>query len=234
ACVLAPSTPALIAARAVQGAAAAFPVPASLAIISATFDDAERGRAIGTWSGFSAMTSAIGPIAGGWLIEHVSWRAVFFLNVPLAAIVVGLSTRFMSESRDPWRTSRIDWTGAGLAVAGLGGVVFALLEWPRLGASHPLVFVTMGCGAVSLAVLVVVERRVAAPMLPIGLFRSRPFTLANLLTLFLYGALATVFWLVPLNLIQVQHYSATEAGSALLPFPIPMFLLLWWSGGVDA
>ena len=234
ACGLAGSTRALIVARAAQGVGAAFLVPGSLAIISATFDDADRGPAIGTWSGFSAMTSALGPIAGGWLIEHVSWRAVFFLNVPLAAIVVALSARFMSESRDPSRTSRIDWTGAGLAVAGLGGVVFALLEWPRLGASHPLVFVTMGCGAVSLAVLVVVERRVAAPMLPIGLFRSRPFTLANLLTLFLYGALATVFWLVPLNLIQVQHYSATEAGSALLPFPILMFLLSRWSGGLAA
>jgi len=221
ACGLAGSTRALIVARAAQGVGAAFLVPGSLAIISATFDDADRGPAIGTWSGFSAMTSALGPIAGGWLIEHVSWRAVFFLNVPLAAIVVALSARFMSESRDPSRTSRIDWTGAGLAVAGLG-------------ASQPLVFVTMGCGAVSLAALVVVERRVAAPMLPIGLFRSRPFTLANLLTLFLYGALATVFWLVPLNLIQVQHYSATGTGAALLPFPILMFLLSRWSGGLAA
>src|SRR3989441_9199470 len=175
-CGLATSPRLLIVGRALQGIGAAFLVPGSLAIISATFDDAERGRAIGTWSAFSAITTAIGPIAGGWLIEHVSWRAVFFLNVPLAAIVVALSARFMSESRDPSRTSRIDWTGAGLAVAGLGGVVFALLEWPHLGASHPLVFVTMGCGAVSLAVLVVVERRVAAPMLPIGLFRSRTFT----------------------------------------------------------
>src|SRR5207249_1732392 len=233
ACGLAGSMRALIVARAAQGVGAAFLVPGSLAIISATFDDAERGRAIGTWSGFSAMTSAIGPIAGGWLIEHVSWRAVFFLNVPLAAIVIALSARFMSESRDASRTSRIDWTGASLAVVGLGGVVFSLLEWPRLGAS-PLVFATLVCGAVSLALLVIVERRVPGPMLPIDLFRSRMFTAANVLTLFLYGALATVFWLVPLNLIQVQHYSAMEAGAAFLPFPVLMFLLSRWSGGLVA
>src|SRR5882672_8351335 len=138
ACGLADSTHALIAARAVQGVGAAFLVPGSLAIISATFDDAERGRAIGTWAGFSSITSAIGPVAGGWLIEHVSWRAVFFLNVPLAVLVLVLSLRFMDESRDSSRTSRIDWAGAALAVLGLGGAVFGLLEWPALGARHPL------------------------------------------------------------------------------------------------
>jgi len=234
ACGLAGSTRALIVARAAQGAGAAFLVPGSLAIISATFDDAGRGRAIGTWSGFSAMTSAIGPVAGGWLIEHVSWRAVFFLNVPLAAIVVVLSVRFMSESRDASRTSRIDWAGAALAVLGLGGVVFAFLEWPLLGARHPVVVGTMAGGAAALVLLVIVERRTAGPMLPVGLFRSRTFTFANLLTLFLYGALAAGLWLVPLNLIQVQHYSATAAGAALLPFPILMFLLSRWSGGLIA
>jgi EmrB/QacA subfamily drug resistance transporter len=233
ACGLAPSMRALIIARAVQGIGAAFLVPGSLAIISATFDDATRGRAIGTWSGFSAMTTAIGPIAGGWLIQHVTWRAAFFLNVPLGAIVIALSARFMRESRDVSRTSRIDWLGAALGVLGLGGMVFALLEWPRLGPS-PVVLAMIVGGAVSLAALIVVERRVLGPMLPLGLFRSRTFTLANVLTLFLYGALSTVFWLVPLNLIQVQHYSATGAGAALLPFPILMFLLSRWSGGLVA
>jgi EmrB/QacA subfamily drug resistance transporter len=234
ACGLAASTRALIVARAFQGIGAAFLVPGSLAIISATFDGAHRGRAIGTWSGFSAMTTAIGPIAGGWLIEHVGWRAVFFLNVPLAVIVIALTARFVSESRDSSRTAQIDWTGAALAVFGLGAIVFALLEWPRPGTSHPLMLTTMGCGAGSLAALIVVERRIPGPMLPMGLFLSRTFTLANLLTLFLYGALATVFWLVPLNLIQVQHYSATAAGAALLPFPALMFLLSRWSGGLVA
>src|SRR5437763_2839744 len=125
--------------RALQGMGAAFLVPGSLAIISATFDDAERGAAIGTWSGFSAITTAIGPVTGGWLVEHVSWRAVFFLNVPLAVVVVVLSLRFMTESRDPSRTTRIDRSGGALAVLGLGGVVFGFLEWPPLGATHPLV-----------------------------------------------------------------------------------------------
>src|SRR6266705_2833437 len=134
ACGLATSPAILIAGRALQGVGAAFLVPGSLAIISATFDDAERGRAIGTWSGFSAMTTAIGPVSGGWLVEHVSWRAVFFLNVPLAIIVLVLSLRFMNESRDPSRTTQIDWSGAALAVLGLGSTVFGLLEWPPLGA----------------------------------------------------------------------------------------------------
>ena len=233
-CGLAGSTGSLIVARAVQGVGAAFLVPGSLAIISATFDDVDRGRAIGTWSGFSAITSAIGPVAGGWLIEHAGWRSVFFLNVPLAAIVIMLSARFMTESRDTTRTSQVDWAGAGLAVVGLGGVVFAFLAWPQSGASRTLVYATLGCGVASLAALVVVERRVAGPMLPLGLFRSRTFTLANLLTLFLYGVLMTAFWLVPLNLIQVQHYSAAAAGAAFLPFPVLMFLLSRWSGGLVA
>src|SRR5207249_5586374 len=138
ACGLAGSMRALIVARAAQGVGAAFLVPGSLAIISATFDDADRGRAIGTWSGFSSITTAIGPVAGGWLIEHVSWRAIFFLNVPLAAIVIGLSVRFVSESRDASRTSSIDWTGAALAVLGLGGLTYALLEWARPDAYRPL------------------------------------------------------------------------------------------------
>ncbi|HEX7792909.1 MAG TPA: MFS transporter, partial [Vicinamibacterales bacterium] len=197
-----------------------------------TFDDAERGAAIGTWSGFSAMTSAIGPVIGGWLIEHVSWRAVFFINVPLAALVMILSLRFMNESRDPSRSSRIDWAGAGLAVFGLGAIVFALLEWARTGSRKDVVIAIAACGAVLLAVLIIVERHARNPMLPLGLFRSRTFTLANLFTLLLYGALATVLWLFPLNLIQVQHYSATSAGAALLPFTLLMLSLSRWSGGL--
>src|SRR5438093_4148725 len=123
-CGVATSPASLIAGRALQGVGAAFLVPGSLAIISATFGEAERGRAIGTWSGFSAITTAIGPVSGGWLVEHVSWRAVFFLNVPLAVIAIALSLRFMNESRDPTRTAQLDWKGAALAVLGLGGIVF--------------------------------------------------------------------------------------------------------------
>src|SRR5471032_1998261 len=150
ACGVATSPWTLIVGRALQGIGAAFLVPGSLAIISATFDDAERGRAIGTWSGFSAITTAIGPVSGGWLVEHVSWRAVFFLNVPLAVVVLALSLRFMDESRDPSRTARPDWGGAALAVLVLGGIVFGLLEWPALGVRDPLVPGALAIGAISL------------------------------------------------------------------------------------
>jgi EmrB/QacA subfamily drug resistance transporter len=233
-CGFSTSPETLIIGRALQGIGAAFLVPGSLAIISATFDDAERGRAIGTWSGFSAITSAIGPVSGGWLVEHVSWRAVFFLNVPLAVVVLVLSLRFMNESRDPSRTARIDWSGAALTVLGLGGIVFGLLESPPLGWRHPLVLGAEAAGVVSLVLLVIVERRVDNPMVPLALFRSRTFTLANVLTLLLYAALSVVLFLVPLDLIQVQHYSATAAGAALLPFPLIMFALSRWSGGLVA
>jgi EmrB/QacA subfamily drug resistance transporter len=234
ACGLAPSIGGLIAARAVQGVGAAFLVPGSLAIISATFDGPDRGRAIGTWSGFSAITSGLGPVAGGWLIEHVSWRAAFFFNLPVAALVILLSLRFMNESRDDTRTSAIDWAGAVLGVLGLGAVVFGLLEWPRVDANSSVVSASLAVGVLSLIAFVVVEGRVAAPMVPLRLFRSRVFALTNLLTLLLYGALATVFWLVPMNLIEVQHYSATDAGASLLAFPLLMFVLSRWSGGLVA
>jgi len=233
ACGVAGSTQMLIASRAVQGVGAAFLVPGSLAIISATFDDAvERGRAIGTWSGFSAITAAIGPVAGGWLIEHVGWRSVFFLNIPLAAIVIALAIRYVGESRDPARTGRIDWTGAALAVFGLGAIVYALLEWTNADISRVVVTLTLIAGIVSLVALVVVESRVPEPMLPLALFRSRTFSLANIVTLLLYGALAVVFWLVPLELIQVQRYSATETSAAFLPFPVLLFALSRWAGAL--
>ena len=234
ACALAGSIRALIIARAVQGVGAAFLVPGSLAIISATFGDRDRGRAIGTWSGFSAMTSAIGPVAGGWLIEHISWRAVFVINVPLAAVVLGLSWRFMAETRDSSRGSRVDYAGAALAVLGLGLLVFALLQWSGATSSGAFLPAIFAAGILSLVALVVVERRAATPMLPLGLFGSRMFTLANVLTFLLYGALSVMLWLVPLNLIQVQHYSATSTGAALLPFPLLMFSLSRWSGGLVA
>ena len=159
-CGLATSSRMLIIGRALQGIGAAFPGPGSLSIISATFDDAERGRAIGTWSGFSAITTAIGPVIGGWLIQHVSWRAAFFINVPLAAIVLFLSLRFMDESKDPSRTGKLDWMGAVLGVLGLGGIVLGLLEWPPLGPGHPLVIGALLIGVAALALFIVVERRV--------------------------------------------------------------------------
>jgi EmrB/QacA subfamily drug resistance transporter len=231
-CGFASSPLMLIIARALQGIGAALLVPGSLAIISATFDGAERGRAIGTWSGFSAITTAVGPVLGGWLIENLNWRSVFFINVPLAIVVVWASLRYMAESSDPSRTHRIDWLGAGLAIVGLGGIVLGLLEWPSLGARHLLVIGSLIAGIVGLALFVFVEHREQNPMIPLQLFASASFTMTNLLTLLLYGALGVVFFILPLLLIQVQGYSATAAGAAFLPFPIIMFALSRWSGGL--
>jgi EmrB/QacA subfamily drug resistance transporter len=231
-CGLAPNPLILIVGRALQGIGAAFLVPGSLAIISATFDGAARGRAIGTWSGFSAITTAIGPVIGGWLIEHVSWRAAFFINVPLAAAVVLLALPFIDESSDPSRGKRIDLIGAALAVIGLAGVVLGLLEWPPLGASHPIVVASLAIGAVALVLLPIVERRRDDPMLPLEPFESRTFSLANVLTLFLYGALGVMMFLLPMNLIQVQGLSPTQAGAALVPFAVIMFAFSRWTGGL--
>ena len=233
-CGVAGSANALIAGRALQGIGAAFLVPGSLAIISAAFADAERGRAIGAWSGFTSITSAAGPVIGGWLIDHVGWRAVFFLNVPLAAAVFALTLAYVPESRDPSRSRQIDWTGAALATLGLGLVVFALLEWPRSGARSPLVAGSLVAGLIGLAAFLAVERASRNPMLPLNVFASRTFTLTNVLTLLLYATLGITFFLVPMNLILVQGYPATAAGAALLPMPIIMFALSRWSGGLVA
>src|SRR5213592_2374911 len=222
----------LIFARALQGVGGALLVPGSLAIISASFRDQDRGHAIGTWSGFTAITAAIGPVAGGWLIEHVSWRAVFFINVPLAVAVLLISFRHVPESRDKDETGPLDWLGAVLATMGLGGLVYGLIESSRLGFFQLVVIVSLLIGVVSLLIFVLVELRARNPMLPLSLFRSRNFAGANLLTLLLYAALGGTLIYLALNLIQVQGYSATAAGAAFLPFVIIMFSLSRWSGGL--
>jgi EmrB/QacA subfamily drug resistance transporter len=223
----------LIVARSIQGIGAALLVPGSLAIISAAFDEKSRGRAIGTWSGFTAITTAIGPVLGGWLVEHASWRWVFFINLPLAAAVIVISLWHIPESRMP-SAGRIDWSGAVLATVGLGGLVAGFMESVSLGWRDPLVFGSLILGFTCLIALVIVEARVPSPMLPLTLFESRSFTGANLLTLFLYAANGIFFFLFPLNLIQVQGYSATRAGAAILPFILLMFSLSRWSGGLVA
>lgn len=231
ACGLASSIGHLIAARAIQGIGAAFLVPGSLALISASFGEDERGRAIGTWSGSTAITTAIGPVLGGWLIEHLSWRWAFFINVPLAAAVFIVSFWCVPESRST-RHGRIDWLGSILATFSLTALVFAFVESTRLGWRHPLVLASLVIGAVGSLAFERVEARVPSPMVPLQLFRSRPFSGANLLTLSLYAAIGIFFFLLPLNLIQVQGYSATAAGGAILPLIALMFLLSRWSGGL--
>jgi EmrB/QacA subfamily drug resistance transporter len=230
-CGVAPDIRTLIVARAVQGVGGALLVPGSLALISSSFSAEDRGRAIGTWSGFTAITMAVGPVLGGWLIEHVSWRWVFFINVPAAVLVVLISLARVPESRDEEMVRRLDGWGALLATTGLCGITFGLIEAGRGGQRTLIAGLA---GVVSLAAFFAVESRSEAPMLPLGLFRSRTFSGANLMTLFLYGALSAVLFFLPLDLIQVQHYSATEAGGALLPWILLMFLLSRWSGGLVA
>ncbi len=232
ACGLARDINELILARAVQGIGAALLVPGSLAIISASFPENERGRAIGSWSGLSAITGAAGPVIGGWLIEHASWRWAFFLNLPLAAVTLAITFRHVPESRGEMRAKRLDWPGALLVTAGLGLIVFALLESSNHGWRSGRVVGGLAAGVAALVLFVVVESRSAAPILPLDLFRIRNFTGANLLTLFLYAALGGAMFFLPLNLIQVQGYSATAAGAALLPFILLFSFLSRWAGGL--
>jgi len=229
-CGLASGIRSLIMARAVQGLGAALLVPGSLAIISSSFRKEDRGRAIGTWSGFSAITAAIGPVLGGWLIERLSWRAVFFINLPLAIIVVICYWRVPESSSN--EKGRLDWLGAIVIALGLGALVWGLIESARLGFAHPAIVAALVAGLILIVTFVFLERQSRHPMVPLELFRSRTFTGANLLTLLLYGALGGTFFFLPLNLIQVQHYSPTAAGAALLPFILIMFLLSRWAGGL--
>jgi EmrB/QacA subfamily drug resistance transporter len=222
-CGLAPDIRQLIVARGLQGIGGALLVPGSLALISANFSEKERGRAIGTWSGFTSITAAIGPVLGGWFIEHGSWRWVFFINIPLGLAVLWLTLWKVPESRPGNRGQQFDWLGGLLAVLAFGGIVLALIESiPAAGAM----------GAATLIALLYWEARSSSPTIPLRLFRSRNFSGANLLTLFLYFALSGMFFFFPLDLIQVQGYSPAEAGAALLPLIVLMFLLSRWSGGL--
>jgi EmrB/QacA subfamily drug resistance transporter len=231
-CGLAGSVRELILARALQGIGGALLVPGSLAIISASFAEQDRGKAIGTWSGATAITAALGPVTGGWLIDHLSWRAVFFLNIPLAIIVIAIAMRHVPESRNTEAQGALDWPGALLVTLGLGGVVYGLIESSNAGWSDARILASILLGIVSLAAFIAVEMRRTAPMMPTRLFRSRTFTGANLLTLLLYAALGGSLFFVPLNLIQVQGYSTTAAGAALLPLILLLFALSRWAGGL--
>ena len=231
-CGLAGNISQLIIARVVQGVGGALLVPGSLAIISASFDEDRRGQAIGTWSAFTAITAGIGPVMGGWLVEQVSWRAIFFINVPLALVVLTIAVWRVPESRENGGSKSLDWSGAGLATLGLGTLVYGLIESSRFGFGHPLVIGTLVVGVLSLTIFLLTEVHAGDPMLPPPLFRSRNFTGANLMTFFLYTALGGSMFFVPLNLIQVQGYSATAAGAAWVPFILILFFLSRWSGGL--
>jgi EmrB/QacA subfamily drug resistance transporter len=231
-CGLAGSIEQLIFARAVQGIGGALLVPGSLAIISASFPESARGKAIGTWSGYTAITAALGPVVGGFLIEHLSWRYAFFINVPFAAAVLFLTFNYVPESRNTHGSERLDWLGAALISAGLGCLVYGLIESSSLGWRDVRVAGALALSCVALTGFIFAEMRQPSPMLPLRLFRSRNFSGANVLTLLLYAALGGSMFFVPLNLIQVQGYSALAAGAALLPFILIMFVLSRWAGGL--
>jgi EmrB/QacA subfamily drug resistance transporter len=222
-CGLAPNAGFLIAARALQGAAAALLVPGSLAIISASFHPDDRGRAVGAWSGLGGIAGAVGPFLGGWLVDAASWRLVFLINLPLAAIAVAITLRHVPESRDPDAVRHLDLPGAVLASIGLAAVAYALIEGAAdLGPTEQAAAIV---GVVALVAFVVTERRLPQPMLPLDIFRSRQFTGTNLTTLAVYTALGATTFLLVLQLQLGLGYSAIEAGASLLPITLLMLTL---------
>jgi EmrB/QacA subfamily drug resistance transporter len=225
ACGLAPDPTVLILARALQGVGAALLTPESLAILQATFHPRDRAQAIGAWSGLAGIATAIGPFVGGYLIQAVSWRLIFLINLPLVVTVVWIAQRHVPETRDPTVTGRIDVTGAGLATVALGALIYGLIEGTAVGWSTARVVASLSVAAVAAVAFVVVERRVAQPMLPLGIFRSRQFSGANLATFLVYGALGGALFLVPIQLQEVLGYSPLEAGTALLPITLVMLVL---------
>ncbi|WP_333680915.1 MFS transporter [Dyella sp.] len=231
-CASSTDVEALIIARAIQGIGAALLVPGSLALISATFPQSERGAAIGTWSAFSGITAAIGPVIGGFLVEHYSWTFAFLVNAPLGAVLLAVCAMKVPESKGGANGGPIDGLGAGLVTIGLAGLVFAFIEAPTRGWTGPPVWIAMLVGILALLLFVRIEARITSPMLPLALFRERNFAGANVLTLLLYAALGGSLFFLPLNLIQVQGYGATAAGAALLPFIAIMFLLSRWTGSL--
>jgi EmrB/QacA subfamily drug resistance transporter len=229
-CGIAPSSGALIAARFLQGAAGALLVPGSLAMISASFAEADRGAAVGMWSGLTGVTSAIGPFLGGWLVDAVSWRLIFFINVPLAIAAVWISVRHVPETRAPGGR-HIDVSGAVLISLALGGISYALIE---AGSGMSTSTVLAGIvGVLALIAFFVVETRKHDPMLPLGLFRSAQFSGANATTFTVYAGLGCAFFLIVLQLQHSLGYSALEAGAALVPVTVIMLLLSRTSGALS-
>jgi EmrB/QacA subfamily drug resistance transporter len=221
-CGLAPDIMLLIICRAVQGLGAALLTPASLAILGATYREQERSQAVGIWAGAGALMAAAGPVLGGWLVDHISWRAIFLLNVPLALAAAGLAVCFICESRDP-NARKLDWSGATTAASGLAAITWGLSAIPASGFHDQSVLVALAAGAALLALFVAIETRLRErAMMPLSLYRLRNFSTANALTLLLYFALGGALYYLPFGLIRLAGYSATQAGAALLPFALIM------------
>jgi EmrB/QacA subfamily drug resistance transporter len=232
ACGAAPGIAALVGSRAVQGVGGALLVPASLAIISAAFPAEERDRAIGTWAGASALATALGPVLGGWMVDALTWRAVFLINVPVALVTLGIAFRHVPESRDPAAQADVDWRGAILAALGLSALAYGLTVASDVGWRNIWVHGALAAGVLVLALFLWSEARIPIPMMPLGLFRSRAFAGANAMTLLLYLGLGGALFFLPFDLIRIHGYSATGAGAAFLPFTLVMGGLSRWSGGL--
>lgn len=219
-CGLAPNPLALIASRALQGVGAALLVPASLAVIGNVFEGEARGKAIGTWAAWAAITGAAGPVLGGWLVDAVSWRAIFFLNLPMAMATIALALYAVPDSHDPEASHHFDWLGVLLVASGLGFLTWGLTLAPEHGWRSSSVLLPCALGVLLLAAFVYAQAKVRAPMMPLQLFSSRDFTGTNLLTLLLYFALSGALFFLPFVLIGAFKFTATEAGAALLPLSI--------------
>ncbi len=233
-CGLAPNAAALIAARILQGIGGALLAPASLAILQASFRPDDRSRAIGAWSGLGGVATAAGPLLGGYLIAAGSWRWVFFINLPVAVVVLIVTARHVPETRDPSTAGHLDFLGAGLAVVFLAGLTYGLIEAPSLGWTTPAVVVSLLVAALTAPAFLVVEHVSAHPMLPLGVFRTRQFSGANAVTFVVYGALGGALFLLPVELQLVVHYSPLESGLALLPVTMIMLLFSAGSGQLAA
>lgn len=232
-CAISQTIDQLIAARCIQGIGGALLVPESLALITASFDERRRGAAIGTWSGFLAATMAVGPLLGGWFAQAVSWRLVFVINLPIALIVFVIALRYVGESRDEQVARRIDWFGAAIATAALGSLTYGFIALQGTHIDAPGL-AAVAAGVTLLGVFVYVEHQSKNPMIPMGIFASTAFTVANIYTLLLYAGLGGALFFVPFNLINVQRYTPVAAGAALLPMILLMFVSSRWSGGLVA
>ncbi|SDS70112.1 MFS transporter [Bradyrhizobium canariense] len=222
ACGLSPDIDVLVASRAVQGLGAALLTPASLAMLGATFDEHERSHAIGVWAGVGALTAAAGPVLGGWLVDHVSWRAIFLINVPLAIAAAGLAILFACESHDP-QAKRLDWKGAAAVAIGLAAITWGLGAIPASGFRDVFVLGALGLGAAFLLAFLAIEAYSPEhAMMPLSLYRSRDFSGTNALTLLVYFALGGVLYFLPFGLIRLGGYSATQAGATFLPYALIM------------
>jgi EmrB/QacA subfamily drug resistance transporter len=230
ACALAPGATVLIALRVLQGVGGALLTPGSLAILQASFREEDRGQAIGAWTGLGGVAAATGPFIGGWLIAVASWRWIFFINLPIGLVVLLLAVRHVPESRDASAQDRVDLPGALLVMTTLAGVTYGLIEGPAHGWHGPGPVVALLVGAVAAGLFVLVESRSPAPLLPLGLFRRRQFTVTNAVTFVVYGALGGVLFLLPVVLQVVGGYSPLASGVALLPLTLVMLLLSSTSG----